>query len=64
MTDTAHDESCEGTAIRVNITLPPDVDDLLKQRAKSERRSKSAHVAWLVEQDAERAKAAKAEAAA
>lgn len=37
---------------RVNFTLPPEVDDLLEARAKSERRSKSAHVAWLIERDA------------
>lgn len=44
--------------VRVNIILPADIDELLEQRARSERRSKSAHVAWLIEQDAARAREA------
>lgn len=55
MTGTAHDEELERPMIRVNFTLPPDVDRLLEKRAKSERRSKSAHVTWLIEQDAKAA---------
>ena len=48
-----HDQTKdERPPVRVNFTLPPDVDDLLETRAKAERRSKSAHVAWLIERDA------------
>lgn len=39
------------------MILPAEIDDMLEQRARSERRSKSAHVAWLIEQDGNRAKA-------
>lgn len=38
--------------VRVNISLPVEVDEMLARRSKEERRSKSAHVAWLVERDA------------
>ena len=47
----------ENKPVRVNVILPADIDDLLEERARLERRSKSAHVAWLIEQDANRAKA-------
>lgn len=43
--------------VRVNVILPAEIDEMLEQRARSERRSKSAHVAWLIEQDAKRAEA-------
>ena len=45
----------QANTVRVNVILPAEIDEKLEQRARSERRSKSAQVAWLIEQDAARA---------
>ena len=63
MNDNAHgipladDESAARPAasVRVNLMLPVEVDRMLEARSSKERRSKSAHVAWLIERDVERA---------
>lgn len=54
MTAIEQDET-ERSVVRVNFTLPPEVEELLEKRARTERRSKSAHVTWLIEQDAKAA---------
>ncbi len=50
------DSNAQRPIIRLNISLPGEVDEMLAIRAKAERRSKSAHVAWLIEADVARTK--------
>lgn len=52
--------SSTSRTVRVNLILPEDVDATLEERARTERRSKSAQVAWLIEQDAKKHAAAEA----
>jgi hypothetical protein len=40
---------------RSTVAIPTDAKAMLEKRAKAERRSMGAHLAWLIEQDVKRA---------
>lgn len=44
-----------------NVTLPPDLDTWLKEKAKAEDRSISSFTRWVLSKERERQRAAEAE---